>query len=96
MNRSRHCVGGDQGRVCRPKRSLLLGLHLTENTSWTFGVMVCTIHLHGLVSCVDCRGVGKQVIDGLGHHDVLGRETCHIFQPLGKEKTCGLGRLESC
>jgi hypothetical protein len=95
-NRSQRCVGGDQGRVCRPKRSLLLGLHLTEKTGRTYGVMVCAVHLHVLVSCVDCKGVGKQVVNGSGHHDEPGRETCHVFQPLGKVKTCGLGGLESC
>ena len=85
LNRLRCCVGDDQGRVCRPKRSLLLGLHLTEKTDWIFDVMVCTVHFHALVSHVDCKGGGKLVVDGSG------RETCHVFQPLGKVRTCGLG-----
>ena len=90
MNRSQRCVSGNQGRVCRPKRSLLLGLHPTEKTSWTFGVMVCAVHLHVLGSYIDCKGEGRFVGGGLGCHDELGRETCHICQPLGKVKTCGL------
>jgi hypothetical protein len=89
-HRSQRCVGGDQGRVCRPKRSLLLGLHLTEKTDRIFGVMVCAVRLHVLASYVDCKGVGKMVVDGSG------RETCHVYRPLGKVKTCDLGGLGSC
>jgi len=59
-NRSQCCVGGDQGRVCRLKRLLLLGLHLTEKTGQTFGVMVCTVRLHVLGS------YGQYVVKGGG------------------------------
>ena len=67
--------------MCRLRKSLSFGLHLTEKTSWTSGWSVSGALFLALVSLVDCKGVGRLLADGMGCHCGLGMRIGLVFLP---------------